>query len=203
LACTENAAFLSQIWVNFVGSFSIHTLIICFKQGTHWLWKATCLVSYLQQKLHWQQKRGDTTTVTRAWHRCKKHSSTSLAISRVNTLELLSSPTVFLYMKNVYTRHFCSTLSQNNGWLGNLAPNAMHGHRQYFKIWKKCKSVKMRKDSITQQLPCATAAFGTSSTCNDFRCKMYQENELFPLQKHSLLDFHYVVYAKSYVALQK
>jgi hypothetical protein len=31
-----------------------------------------------------------------------------------------------------------------------------------------CKSVKMRKDSIAQQLPRATAAFGTSSTCNDF-----------------------------------
>jgi hypothetical protein len=47
-----------------------------------------------------------------------------------------------------------------------------------------CKSVKMRKDSIAQQLPCATAAFGTSSTCDDFLCKMYQENELFPTQKH-------------------
>jgi hypothetical protein len=48
-----------------------------------------------------------------------------------------------------------------------------------------CKSVKMRKDSITQQLPSATAAFGTSSTCNNFLYKTYQENELFPIQKHS------------------
>jgi hypothetical protein len=47
-----------------------------------------------------------------------------------------------------------------------------------------CKSVNMRKDSIAQQLPCATAAFGTSSTCNDYLCKTYQENELFPIQKH-------------------
>jgi hypothetical protein len=49
-----------------------------------------------------------------------------------------------------------------------------------------CKSVKMRKDSITQQLPGATAAVGTSSTCNNFLYKTYQENELFPpIQKHS------------------
>jgi hypothetical protein len=70
------------------------------------------------------------------------------------------------------------------GW--ETRPNAMHDHSQYFKIQKShCKSVKMRKDSIAQQLPCATAAFGTSSTCNDFLCKTYQENELFPIQKHS------------------
>jgi hypothetical protein len=71
-------------------------------------------------------------------------------------------------------------ISQNNGWLGNPVPNAMHDHSQYFKIQKShCKSVKMRKDSIAQQLPCATAAFGTSSTCNDFLCKTYQENEQY------------------------
>jgi hypothetical protein len=28
-------------------------------------------------------------------------------------------------------------LSQNNGWLGNATPNAMHNHCQYFKILKK------------------------------------------------------------------
>jgi hypothetical protein len=49
-----------------------------------------------------------------------------------------------------------------------------------------CKSVKMRKDFITQQLPRAIGAFDTSSTCNDFLYKMYQENELFPIQKHSM-----------------
>jgi hypothetical protein len=41
-----------------------------------------------------------------------------------------------------------------------------------------CKSVKMRKDSITQQLPRATAAFGTSSTCNDFLHKTYSTRKM-------------------------
>jgi hypothetical protein len=77
-------------------------------------------------------------------------------------------------------------LSQNNGWLGNVVPNACTTITNISKFEKShCKSVKMRKDSITQQLPHATTAFGTSSTCNDFLYKTYQENELFPIQKHS------------------
>jgi hypothetical protein len=76
-------------------------------------------------------------------------------------------------------------LSQNNGWLVNPVPNATIANISKFER-SHCKSVKMRKDSIAQQLPHATAAFGTSSTCDDFLCKTYQENELFPIQKHSM-----------------
>jgi hypothetical protein len=42
-----------------------------------------------------------------------------------------------------------------------------------------CKSIKMRKDFITQQLPRATAAFGTSSTCNDFLYKRTRKMSFF------------------------
>ena len=41
-----------------------------------------------------------------------------------------------------------------------------------------------KEDSVAQQLPRVTAGFGTSYTCDDFVYKTYQENELFPLQKH-------------------
>ena len=47
------------------------------------------------------------------------------------------------------------------------------------KSLQKCQN---EKDSIAQQLPRATAAFGTSSTCADFLYKTYQENELFPIK---------------------
>jgi len=54
--------------------------------------------------------------------------------------------------------------------------------QNFEKSLQKCQN---EKDSIAQQLPRVRQLMVQISTCDDFLYKMYQENELCPIQKHS------------------
>ena len=65
---------------------------------------------------------------------------------------------------------------------GQKATNQPPIFQNFEKSLQKCQN---EKDSIAQQLPRVSQLMVQISTCDNFLYKMYQENELFPIHKHS------------------